>query len=167
MIFLKPYKRYFDFSGRSTRKEYWLFALFFVAVVIAMHGLDRVLHLVDEASGSGLLSTLFYLASSLPILAVSVRRLHDSDRNAAWVLLWLAPMVVAQDTLINHPLLFAKLYGISLTGDFHVFSIGNLAWWDMLFFASLIALPLGTIWFIVLMCLKGSKGKNRFGMAEK
>ena len=31
-----PYRRYFEFSGRSRRKEYWLFVLFNILVSIAI-----------------------------------------------------------------------------------------------------------------------------------
>ena len=36
---LLPYKRYFDFSGRSRRKEYWMFTLLFVIVYVVCAGL--------------------------------------------------------------------------------------------------------------------------------
>ena len=57
-----PYKRYFDFSGRSRRKEYWLFTLLYVLVILfflraswtpGLSDWRRMKHLV-RPSGSGL-----------------------------------------------------------------------------------------------------------------
>ncbi|MDD3800199.1 MAG: DUF805 domain-containing protein, partial [Novosphingobium sp.] len=36
---LLPYRRYFDFSGRSRRKEYWMFVLFQFIVMTVLVGL--------------------------------------------------------------------------------------------------------------------------------
>ena len=36
---LLPYKRYADFSGRSRRKEYWMFTLFIFLVYLAAFAL--------------------------------------------------------------------------------------------------------------------------------
>ncbi|MGK4455816.1 DUF805 domain-containing protein, partial [Klebsiella pneumoniae] len=33
---LLPYRRYAEFSGRSSRKEYWLFVLFTLLVTVAL-----------------------------------------------------------------------------------------------------------------------------------
>src|SRR6187402_1361182 len=81
---LRPYKRYADFRGRSTRTEYWLFVLFYLIVYVACL-------LVGTASGSEnasvALASLFALGSLVPSLAVAVRRLHDTDRSG-WNILW-------------------------------------------------------------------------------
>ena len=39
------------------------------------------------------LATLFYLATIIPGLAVSVRRLHDTDSSGWWLLLGLIPLI--------------------------------------------------------------------------
>jgi len=39
------------------------------------------------------LSSLFSLAVLLPSLAVGSRRLHDTDRSAWFLLLWLVPVI--------------------------------------------------------------------------
>jgi uncharacterized membrane protein YhaH (DUF805 family) len=36
---------------------------------------------------------LFGLATLLPGLAVSVRRLHDTNRSGWWILLWFIPLI--------------------------------------------------------------------------
>lgn len=91
-----PYRRYAEFSGRSRRKEYWLFALFqlLVSMVIgAVFGQSS--YMTGEgmmAAGTlvrgpgGVVQNLFVLVSFIPGLAVTVRRLHDQDRSG-WLLL--------------------------------------------------------------------------------
>jgi uncharacterized membrane protein YhaH (DUF805 family) len=79
--------KYVDFSGRARRSEYWWFALalFVVSLVVSLFG--SVVH------ARTILSDLFSLAVFLPSLAVSVRRLHDTDRSGWWYLLVLIPVV--------------------------------------------------------------------------
>lgn len=93
-----PYKRYFDFSGRSRRKEFWLFQLFFCAVCFAVMlagDLASAMYggaALGEAQGVNdtvpSLIGFFWLGSLIPAIAVTVRRLHDQDKSAIW-LLWL------------------------------------------------------------------------------
>ena len=70
------FRKYFDFRGRASRAEYWWFLLFggLVAVPANLAGSDLIPYLV-----TGILL--------LPRLAVTVRRLHDTDRSGWWALL--------------------------------------------------------------------------------
>jgi uncharacterized membrane protein YhaH (DUF805 family) len=86
------FSKYATFSGRARRAEYWWFTLFlFIA--------NAILGLLDGMSfgwGHGMgqpLSALFSLATFLPSLAVSVRRLHDTGRSGWWLLLVLIPLI--------------------------------------------------------------------------
>lgn len=123
-----PYRRYFEFSGRSRRKEYWLFVLFNILVSIAISAAfgtpsyertGTFFGFASQVSATGgMVQNLFGLVSLVPGIAVSVRRLHDQDRSG-----WL--------------LLFAFL-------------------------------PiLGAFILLVLMCLNGTRGRNRFGPDPK
>lgn len=100
---LMPYRRYADFSGRSRRKEYWMFMLFVVIVYavcfafIAAGGLFST----DPTTGApqfgalawlgfGLLA-IFALGSFIPSLAVQIRRFHDQDKSGWFWLLAFIP----------------------------------------------------------------------------
>jgi len=73
------FKKYATFSGRASRSEYWFFYLFYIIIyVIGM--------VVESSAGITNLSTLFVLPILLPQLAVSVRRMHDTD-HSGWFLL--------------------------------------------------------------------------------
>lgn len=77
--FIKALKQYADFSGRARRKEYWMFILFFFIFYL-------ITVFVSGMIGSFLPAGIFILAMIIPSLAVSVRRMHDSNR-AGWFIL--------------------------------------------------------------------------------
>ena len=108
---LLPLKRYAQFSGRSRRKEYWMYTLFIILAGIVLTIVDSILGLGGHATltsetGSGgafygaianrgLLANLFSLATFIPSLAVGVRRLHDTNRSGWWLLLLFVPLIGA------------------------------------------------------------------------
>lgn len=93
---LMPYRRYFDFAGRSRPMEYWMFMLFvwIVNVVVALTGLLIDGGRIDYGyftTGYGtammvsyILLGLFSLFNFIPALAVSVRRFHDRN-HTGWL----------------------------------------------------------------------------------
>jgi len=81
------FQRYIDFSGRSSRAEYWWFTLFIVLVAVIVTAVDTVV-LGTDLRDIGLLSTVWDLATLIPSLAIGVRRLHDIDKSGWWILLW-------------------------------------------------------------------------------
>lgn len=80
------FQRYARFEGRAARPEFWWFALFNLLASVVMG-------LVDQMLGLELLQPIYSLAVLLPALAVGARRLHDTDRSAWWLLLWLLPVI--------------------------------------------------------------------------
>ncbi len=76
------FSNYVGFSGRAVRSEYWFWTLFCALVGIATAILDGV-------TGVPVTNPLFSLATLLPGLAVSIRRLHDLDRTGWWMLILL------------------------------------------------------------------------------
>jgi len=100
---LMPYKRYADFSGRSRRKEYWMFILFnfLLAMLCVMLMLAGGMSM-DESGQSepgplfwvgALVLAAFVLGSIIPSIAVQVRRFHDQDKSGWMVLLGFIPYV--------------------------------------------------------------------------
>ncbi|WP_331774133.1 DUF805 domain-containing protein [Sulfurospirillum sp. 1612] len=84
-IFMRYYvgvlKNYVTFSGRARREEFWYFTLFSFLISLLLSAINPAL------------SGLYSLAVLLPTLAVSARRLHDTDRSAWWLLLYLIPII--------------------------------------------------------------------------
>ncbi len=96
-----PFKRFFDFSGRSRRREYWLFLLLYTVVVVAATVAEISLGLADytgtyysgdngfEASFNfslGPISLGVLVVFVIPLFAVTIRRMHDVDKSG-WFML--------------------------------------------------------------------------------
>jgi len=90
---LAPYKKYAVFSGRATRKEYWLFALYLGTLLFILEFVDAFLGFENEEVGFGLLSVILQLGSIIPGISIGVRRLHDINKSGWWYLLLLIPIV--------------------------------------------------------------------------
>ncbi len=88
--FMEALRKYADFSGRSRRKEYWFFVLFYLIIYLVLAIVDTV---ILGSEGIGLLTTLFALAMLIPGIAVSVRRLHDTGRSGWWILIGFIPFI--------------------------------------------------------------------------
>lgn len=81
-----PLRRYAQFEGRSTRKEFWMFMLIYVAVVLV----SAVFSGISLALGLAVLM-LSSMALFIPFIAVQIRRFHDQDRSGWLALLNLIP----------------------------------------------------------------------------
>lgn len=91
---LMPLKRYADFSGRSRRKEYWMFLLGVVIAAVVLVIIEGMLGMAGSIAGAyGPLSLLFIVAIFIPSLAVQVRRFHDQDKSGWFVLLGFIPLL--------------------------------------------------------------------------
>jgi uncharacterized membrane protein YhaH (DUF805 family) len=85
--YLQALSKYAVFGGRSHRTEYWMFVLFNLIFAIG-------LGFVDGLFGTGgILGLIYNLAILIPALAVSVRRLHDTNRSGWWLLIGLVPVI--------------------------------------------------------------------------
>jgi uncharacterized membrane protein YhaH (DUF805 family) len=137
-----PLKRYAEFTGRSRRMEYWMFALLnaivagvLTFVVLGTGGAmgmftpgpngEPAAGLGALFGGMGLILVLYVLAILVPSIAVTVRRLHDRDMSGWW-------------------------YLGAIVGGMIPF-VGFLV----------------SIAFLVLMALPGTPGPNRFGPDPK
>ena len=120
--FIKAFRQYADFSDRASRQEFWMFVLFNLLFAMAW---AFVAGLLTGLLGGSFnqesrlmfmykLIAIYYAVTTVPAMAVGVRRLHDTGRSGWWMLVSLIPFV-------------------------------------------------GGIWLIVLMCLDGSAGDNRYG----
>lgn len=91
--FMAALQKYATFSGRAQRAEYWYFLLFYIIIYVALMIVDGITGSLNAESGLGLLSGLFALGMLVPSLAVSVRRLHDTDRSGWWLLIGIIPLI--------------------------------------------------------------------------
>jgi uncharacterized membrane protein YhaH (DUF805 family) len=84
--YLEALRRYADFSGRARRKEFWYFNVFHFLFVLGLLAVDTA------ASLDGYLFMVYGVAMIMPAVAVAVRRLHDTGRSAAWILINFIPI---------------------------------------------------------------------------
>lgn len=91
--YLKVLNQYADFKGRARRKEYWMFSLFNLIFAIVVMTLDTIFGITIEGLGYGPLYGLYALATLIPGLAVSVRRLHDIGKSGWMLLIVLIPLI--------------------------------------------------------------------------
>lgn len=141
-----PLKRYAEFSGRSRRMEYWMFALLNFIVVCAFMfltggfaALSDPYQLADPRGvsdpigaanalffgGMGIILLIYALAILIPSIAVTIRRLHDRNMSGWW---YLGAIVGSMVPVVG--------FLVSLA-------------------------------FLVLMALPGTPGPNRFGPDPK
>jgi len=113
---IMPFKRYAEFSGRSRRKEYWMFALLNIIIYSVLYGfiiasmgpavmdaamqaeagLEPTIAPTSMMAGAGIVGMLllvYALAVFIPSIAVMVRRFHDQDKSGWFVLLIFVPFV--------------------------------------------------------------------------
>jgi uncharacterized membrane protein YhaH (DUF805 family) len=162
---LMPLKRYAEFSGRSRRMEYWMFQLFLILVYVALMVLMMVLgggalmaggdpNAMMAAGGAALiifgLYMLFALAMFIPNLAVSVRRLHDTNRSGWWILAPLSGYVI-------------MLIGTVMAAG----SPDNPGLGGILAMIGMIAVIGLGLTLLVFMFLEGTRGPNQYGPDPK
>jgi uncharacterized membrane protein YhaH (DUF805 family) len=87
--YLEVLQKYAVFDGRACRTEYWTYALFSALISLVLTFVEG---LVDELPP---LVGAYSLAVFLPSIAVTVRRLHDTDRSGWWLLIAFVPCIGA------------------------------------------------------------------------
>lgn len=76
------FRKYFDFTGRARRSEYWWFSLFISIVSAVCSFLDGLLSVAVNYEIVGTVATVLLF---FPALAVGFRRLHDIGRSGWWL----------------------------------------------------------------------------------
>jgi len=89
--YLNVILKYAQFSGRSRRREYWMFFLtnFVIGIVLGILGKLPVIGFIFRVVIAG----LFSLAIIVPSIAVAVRRLQDQNKEWPWIFVIFIPLV--------------------------------------------------------------------------
>ena len=104
--------KYFQFSGRAPRREFWYFVLFTMILSFLIATLGQMLGLlhmipieIPSVSDTGEITNIvqnipiniaqmgFGLFLMIPSLAISIRRLHDIGKSGWWYLIILIPFI--------------------------------------------------------------------------
>ena len=130
------FKKYSTFSGRASRSEFWYFYLF-------NYGLYAIL-IISALNISFIFFWFFFgffLATFIPFLAATARRLHDINKSG-WFQILPLPF-----SFLDRLLVRSSQEGLSIL--FGLITLGLY------------------IYLIVLYCTKGEKKKNKYGKPIK
>ena len=134
----------FSPSGRTNRARYWLYSIVYgilwaTAWVVFLFSVPRLTALGGVGTALVIVVGLALVVAGLPILFISIRRLHDREKSGFWIFLFIfAPNLlsgVAEAITDPTAALVLGLASIAIS-----------------------------IWaFVELGCLKGTTGPNDFG----
>ena len=142
----RPFQKYADFSGRAPRAEYWWYTLALIIAAIVTTIIDGLLGMNEMVAGLyGPVTLLLVLATIVPGLAVTARRLHDTNRSGWWMLIAIIPYFV-----------MGLLAGMAASSG------GSMGQLESVGFATIVAL-IGGIVLLIFMVLPGTPGDNRYG----
>lgn len=87
--YLQGWKGYVKFEGRATRKEFWVFTLGNILLMILLvMGVVSFFSIAGDpymaVLYAGMAYSVFALGLALPLLAVGIRRMHDINRSGWW-----------------------------------------------------------------------------------
>lgn len=129
-------KKYFTFSGRAARPEYWWYFLFSLITPIMFQFLMLV-----APSGAATADTMVGFFMMIPAITVTWRRLHDVDLSGWWTVL---PFVLGALGIVAMVIIEEQDWISTI----------------MLYLAPAIAAYLLLLW---QLALPGTPGPNRFG----
>lgn len=140
------FSKYFIFSGRAIRSEYWYWYLF--SIILNAFSFNPYMELF--------ISTLLFI----PTISVQVRRFHDININGR---------IIGYLIFI---LSFVLLLSLFDKADLVSFKFANLHWvveFDEKIFSGvvgkifIVGSSLAIILMLILNCMEGTRGPNRFG----
>lgn len=144
------FKKYATFQGRANRAEYWWFFLFNLLASIVLSIASFMLSIVSFEIPFVSLGTAYSIISLFPNMAVSVRRMHDTNHSGWW---YFFPMIC---TVAFLPVLVMSVFLLDdpSANEDQVMMIP--------FFVGGGAVVFWIIYFIFTL-LPGTKGENRYG----
>ena len=172
-------RKYADFSGRATRPEFWWWtlAVYIASFILAI--IDGSILFFTQGGAFSPLQTIFGLATLLPSLAVTARRLHDIGKTGWWQLVWIAIAVIAWiPFVIGLIVLLVRIFGVMGGGwsSYAPMGEGNFSGGQSFGVSFDVSVPLIVglvisllvtlvivIWSILWLARQGQTGPNRFG----
>jgi len=93
-IIITTIKKTFSFSGRASRKEFVIFNLFYFITIFIVYSTEEIYAISNDITLIVFL-TLFYFCVLIftipPLFSLIVRRLHDLNASAWWLLITFIP----------------------------------------------------------------------------
>ena len=155
------FRKYFRLRGRASRSEYWFWVLFVILTFWCPIVMGIFLALIDVDAGANCLLVPMILAFvyACPGICVGVRRLHDIGRSGGFVLLKIVPFCIIIIYVMS--MLFLEFaYDVSIEEE--VEESPWIAWCNLAIIGLYLA---GKFVLVILACLPGQKGANKYGAA--
>jgi uncharacterized membrane protein YhaH (DUF805 family) len=163
-VLFRPFLNYFTFSGRASRFEYLLFWLVrhitFIALNICVPRTPTDLYMRLTAAflsfpmnwPAGIAGALFIV----PTLAIYVRRLHDFNRSAFWLIAVAVPVFFERKFTFMAVVVGAAF--MREADDETLLGVMPIMFGPVLLLESLI--------FITFLLIPPSRGSNKYGSAS-
>lgn len=142
-------KLFFTPRGRVSRGTYWTIFAIWIVLDAMLRG---AMGLASLWSGNEVVVAVFFwlwvgfsLASSFPMTALAIKRLHDTGRSGYWML---APIGCQVSVLLMLLALFNGNFGSSL-----------------MFIGLLLVLGLASLVVFIFLLMAGDEGSNEYGFA--
>ena len=151
--FVSGFKNMFDFKTRASKYDYWgfIFANFLFSLILLVAGmLLSPLFPIIALYGGIIIYHVYSIVEFIAVLALTVRRLHDTNHSGK--ILWL-PLVFVLGVALGAGMV---QYMKNIGSTFFVLGIGLFA------ASTLVALGI-TLWIYILCLRKGQEEENRFG----
>ncbi len=146
-FYIDFWKRAFDFKGRSSREEFWY--TYLVNVLISL-----ILTFLLFIPFVAVIQSIWGLAIIIPMLAISVRRLHDSNHSCLPIIIIFIIEVISIGIITFS---FIMLIILAFAGE-------NIVLLSVLgLLIPSIAILISAIVQIVYMCLPPTMGINQYG----
>jgi len=147
------FENYVNFNGRARRSEFWYFILMNMIFSIALMVIDKLLSLSTGFTSFKIIQNIYSLLLFLPGLAVAVRRLHDVGKSGWWMLVFYLVIAVSAGGV-------AAIWFSSLQSPGSIFT-------NVWFYVLLLVALGSSIWMMVLNCIAGEQGANKYGSDPK
>ena len=151
--FVAGFKNIFNFKTRASKYDYWAFVfanILFSLILLVAGMLLSPLFPIMALYGGIIIYYAYSIVEFIAVLALSVRRLHDTNHSGK--ILWL-PLVFGLGIVLGIALL---QYMKNIGSTFLVLGIG-------LFAASMLVFFGVALWIFILCLRKGQTEENRFG----
>jgi len=142
--YIEALSKYFTFSGRSRRKEYWSFMAVNFIVGMALGFLDGL----TGVTALGYIAAIYQLLMLIPGISLFVRRLHDTGRSG-WH--FFIPLVLS-----------VMMLGVTGIAYYASTSLEHGVYWSGLYIVS-VALYITALCYPIYIGVIDSKDTNRWG----
>jgi len=137
------FKKYYTFSGRALRSEYWWFQVFAILGSIVLGVVDSIVF-GGSYTDTGVLGTIFSLAIIIPTISVTCRRLHDINRSGWWQIGWVLVLLLG----------YLAIFGLIMT---------TASFGGVLVLVFVVLIGAGVLWPLYWLASSGTEGNNEYG----